>query len=51
MQAKSLVAGVVSAVFLGATVWGASMLVSSGVTQPVFHHAPAPAAVAAELGR
>jgi hypothetical protein len=51
MRTKSLVAGVVSAAFLGATVWGASTLVSSGVTQPVLHHSPAPAAVAAELSR
>ncbi|MGW4480676.1 hypothetical protein [Rhodococcus triatomae] len=51
MQAKSLVAGVVSAAFLGATVWGASAVVSNGVAQPVLHHAPAPAVVAAEGGR
>lgn len=31
MKAKSFVAGIVSAGFLGACVWGASALVSAGV--------------------
>lgn len=46
MQTKSLVAGVLSALFLAATVWGASALVSSGI-EPA---GPAPAA-AVVVGR
>lgn len=46
MNAKPLMAGVISAAFLAASVWGAAMLVHSGLTSV----APTPAVVSIPVG-
>ncbi|MGW0043118.1 hypothetical protein [Rhodococcus sp. NPDC003348] len=53
MKVKSLVAGIVSAGFLGACVWGAAALVSAGVDFPdnaVFQSPASHSAVVADPG-